>query len=102
MIKSEEQLCWNCEYALGGCSWADSFVPVIGWKARKIQCKGYETYEIRECPQFKQETYKKRSEEKVCGNCVYYQDHKCEKRKYRLTTFYGTPCKYWEIKTNEL
>lgn len=39
-------LCAECNNAIGGCSWSESFEPVKGWKAKRVD----DTYSIIECP----------------------------------------------------
>lgn len=54
------QLCWDCEKATGGCTWARRLKPVEGWVARKINpspTKPYVTYFIESCPEFKRDSY---------------------------------------------
>lgn len=54
------QLCWDCKKALGGCPWSDSFKPVEGWGATKVNKSGakpYDTYSIYSCPEFERDAY---------------------------------------------
>lgn len=62
-IRKDEQPCWHCAKATGGCSWSRSFKPVDGWKAKKtIIMNGIEiidkqprichSYKIESCPEF--------------------------------------------------
>lgn len=53
--------CWECVKAYGGCSWADSFTPVEGWKATKNTKREWkkgkgvtsvDSYNVMECPEF--------------------------------------------------
>ena len=54
-----EQPCWDCKNACGGCSWSKNFTPVNGWVVEKVPFKSglldnsndY-TYKIFECPEF--------------------------------------------------
>ena len=53
----KEQLCWQCQYATGGCSWSNQFKPVEGWDAtphtiRDCGTSKIHTYRIYSCPQF--------------------------------------------------
>ena len=52
-----ETLCWKCQNACGGCSWADKGTPVDGWNAkfRPILYAGKlrVSYFVYECPKFK-------------------------------------------------
>ena len=57
--KQEEkaQLCFNCSYATGGCSWSRQFVPVQGWDAeptiiRDSESDDISSFRIKSCPQF--------------------------------------------------
>lgn len=52
-------LCWDCENALGGCSWSDHWKhePVKGWTAvrRDLRIKEggeVESYRVIQCPEF--------------------------------------------------
>ena len=51
-----EQLCWNCKKACGGCLWSDKDLPVPGWEAEATIVKDSEgdftSYEIKKCPEF--------------------------------------------------
>ena len=58
-----ETLCWKCANAVPnrdgtrGCSWSRKFVPVKGWKAKKIKTPCTEkfrdcSYEVLDCPEF--------------------------------------------------
>lgn len=55
--KANEQLCWSCENACGGCSWSSCLKPVKGWEATPVVVKDSEgdiyTYKITGCPQYK-------------------------------------------------
>lgn len=56
-------ICFNCQRALGGCSWSKSFIPVEGWTATPTTTSGcnggkvtrIETFDIRACPLFLQD-----------------------------------------------
>lgn len=58
-----ESICWTCANACGGCSWADDFIPVDGWTAKKdIILTGKrdgssdaETYSVIKCPEYVRE-----------------------------------------------
>ena len=60
----DEQICWRCIYATGGCSWSDKLKPVSGWDATKITKCGMETYQIKSCPQFERGRRKEKSKKK--------------------------------------
>lgn len=53
-----EQPCWTCKYACGGCRWSDKLKPVKGWDAVKVRRKddsGKENmtgYKIKSCPKY--------------------------------------------------
>ncbi len=56
---NKETLCWTCKKSIGKnmCSWAKSFTPVEGWKAKEIilglgtkTCKHINSYCVEECP----------------------------------------------------
>ena len=50
-----DSICWLCKNACGGCSWADGFIPVEGWTAKKEAIYGgQESYSVIACPQFEQ------------------------------------------------
>lgn len=52
-----EQPCWTCKKACGGCRWSDELKPVKGWDAVKVRRKddsGKENmtgYKIKSCPE---------------------------------------------------
>lgn len=54
--RENEQPCWNCGNACGGCSWAQDFTPVKDWEAEPVTVKDKEgdirTYKIKYCPQY--------------------------------------------------
>ena len=54
--EENEQPCWRCKNACGGCSWSDSLTPVDGWDATPTIVKDstgdFETYKIKKCPEF--------------------------------------------------
>lgn len=51
-----EQICWHCKNACGGCSWSRSLTPVNGWLADPIIIKDsvgdISSYIIKKCPEF--------------------------------------------------
>lgn len=61
MCKKDEQLCWECQRATGGCSWSTMGKPVEGWTAEKTKipngCAGEftDSYKITACPLFKKD-----------------------------------------------
>lgn len=55
--KEDDQLCYKCKYATGGCSWSDHFQPVKSWDAEPTVIKDSEigdipSFKIKHCPQF--------------------------------------------------
>lgn len=55
--KKNEQLCWECKRATGGCTWSDKLLPVEGWDATPTIIKDSEigeipSFQIKHCPQF--------------------------------------------------
>jgi len=52
----EQQLCWRCKNAVGGCSWSRNFKPVEGWIATPsviiVGSEKVDTYFIMKCPQY--------------------------------------------------
>lgn len=55
-----EQICWRCANATGGCPWSKDLKPVKGWRARKTFIKdsgkfGYTSYKILYCPLFNED-----------------------------------------------
>lgn len=54
----QQQLCWRCENACGGCEWSARFEPVPGWDAiattRTVSGKFVEkSFSVRACPKFR-------------------------------------------------
>lgn len=55
-----QTLCWDCQKALGECSWSDNFQPVKGWDAVPTEIKTsvgnivptINSYYVRSCPLF--------------------------------------------------
>lgn len=55
--EENEQLCYKCRYAIGGCHWSDKFLPVKGWDAEPTIIKDniigdIPSFKIKHCPQF--------------------------------------------------
>ena len=54
--QTNDQLCWQCQKATGGCPWSDNFKPVEGWVAKptiiKDSARDIKTYKIKKCPLF--------------------------------------------------
>ena len=57
--RQKDTLCWGCKRSSGGlgCSWADKFIPVEGWKAKATEIRYrnkivVNSYEVIECPLF--------------------------------------------------
>lgn len=61
--KESTTICWDCAKAYGGCSWSAKFEPVAGWTAEKMirqrwrrgMDEEWESYDVRECPEFEVE-----------------------------------------------
>ena len=55
-IGKDEQPCWYCAKATGGCSWSRSFKPVDGWDATlrviRMQDRSMDSYCVNSCPEF--------------------------------------------------
>ena len=55
-LKGDQSLCWSCKNCFGGCSWAESFEPVEGWRAERTIIKYFNTkipsFLVRDCPRF--------------------------------------------------
>lgn len=59
MDKCDEQLCWSCKNATGGCSWSKSFIPVDGWEATPTLLDDrVESFKINACPEYREEDVK--------------------------------------------
>lgn len=64
----QQQLCWDCASACGGCEWSDHLEPVPGWDATptsrvlKVGGKGKggtriaSSFVIHYCPKFRRDT----------------------------------------------
>ncbi len=53
-LNPNEQPCWFCDNACGGCSWSRTLKPVKGWKAKPTSfADGTKSYKITYCPEFK-------------------------------------------------
>lgn len=54
--KGDQSLCWNCKNCFGGCSWAERFEPVEGWRAERTIIKYFNietpSFLVRDCPLF--------------------------------------------------
>ena len=58
-----QNICWACQNACGGCSWSQSLTPVEGWEVEEIPYMMYHgsgytvasTYHITKCPEFVQD-----------------------------------------------
>ena len=55
-LKEDQSLCWRCKNCFGGCSWAESFEPVEGWRTERTIIKNFNTetpsFLVRDCPLF--------------------------------------------------
>lgn len=57
--KSNNQLCWDCKKATGGCRWADRFLPVDGWEATPTKPQDRaDSFKIKSCPEFEADDIK--------------------------------------------
>ena len=82
-IQVGAQICWTCQNACGGCSWADRLEPVPGWAAIPVRMQHVEG--VMQVP---------------CGHCgkqAYISvDPECEPdstgRKWAYTVVCGTCC----------
>jgi hypothetical protein len=54
--EANEQPCWRCERACGGCTWSKNGKPVDGWEATPTIIRDYigdfPSYKITYCPEF--------------------------------------------------
>lgn len=54
--EENEQLCWRCKNACGGCDWSKHLKPIGGWIAELITIKDsmgdFSSYKIHKCPEF--------------------------------------------------
>lgn len=53
-------ICWDCRFAVGGCSWSSKFKPIEGWTAYEVKpsnTKPYSTYMVEQCPKFERDAY---------------------------------------------
>lgn len=53
--RGQDQLCWRCKNACGGCRWSREFKPIPGWTAVPTFKDRSNTYNILKCPEFKPE-----------------------------------------------
>ena len=51
-MKNKPTLCWRCDNAIYGCSWARNFVPVKNWTAVPTVIEGNTSYCVIDCPEF--------------------------------------------------
>lgn len=57
-VNKEDQLCWDCQNALGGCPWSACGEAIPGWTAQKTlipngcESEYTESYKITACPMF--------------------------------------------------
>ena len=64
----QQQLCWDCASACGGCEWSDHLKPVPGWDATptsrvlktggkgKNRTRVETSFVIHTCPKFRRDT----------------------------------------------
>ena len=52
----DDQPCWTCSKACGGCDWSKKFKPIKGWDAEPMIVKDKEgyirSYRIKKCPEY--------------------------------------------------
>ena len=58
MGKRKETLCWECDNAVGKCSWIEDFEPIPNWDATPTKIdnndgKILDSFLVHECPLFK-------------------------------------------------
>lgn len=88
-----QSLCWSCQNAVPtattGCCWSRHFKPVEGWEATPNPNPEMESFRVKKCPCFKEETDESR-EGNLCkydSACVRLVEHilKSEIQHYRDT-----------------
>lgn len=93
-----ETLCWKCQNACGGCSWADCRIPVKGWNAkfRPILYAGklVDSYFVYSCPKFKPDKHKPNEAEREELRIQYIKELKemykhlgADKVQFHLSAF---------------
>lgn len=54
--RKNEQLCWRCGKACGGCSWSSCGEPIAGWDAKQTTVRDsqgdFQSFRIKMCPEF--------------------------------------------------
>ena len=55
--RSTGNICWDCKFAIGGCSWSDELIPVKGWTANKVVKQTTETFNVIGCPLFVRDAF---------------------------------------------
>lgn len=61
-----ETLCWKCQKAVLGCSWARNYKPIPGWEAEKTKIRNnpyvpeiwIESYCVIKCPEYEKDSPK--------------------------------------------
>ena len=55
-----QNICWDCQKAVGACSWSKNLTPVEGWEAEEVPymmyhgggCDIHRTWHVMGCPEF--------------------------------------------------
>jgi hypothetical protein len=45
-------ICIDCKKGADECEWLFRLRPVPGWKARKVRCGNFVTFDVKECPHY--------------------------------------------------
>lgn len=45
-------ICIDCKRGANECEWLFRLHPIPGWKATKVRCGSFVTYDVAECPFF--------------------------------------------------
>ena len=45
-------ICIDCKRGANECEWLFRLHPIPGWKAKKVRCGSFVTYDVAECPFF--------------------------------------------------
>ena len=59
-MNSENQLCWECSRATGGCPWSREGKEIPNWEAEKTVIRNEDgtemsSYKIKKCPLFQKD-----------------------------------------------
>lgn len=84
----DEQLCWSCKKACGGCLWSAFLKPVKGWEAEStvVIDNRYisNSYSVKSCPEYEYDG--------ICLRCIHYNP------AYPEPKLYHTVCKFCHSK----